>query len=324
MPPQLVHRMHRIDRRTFVGSAAALVAGGMLRPEVGAAMRLPGAPARLPLGFSTLGCPKWDWLTTIDFAASHGFAAIELRGIQDTMDLTKRPEFQPDRLAQTRRELTDRGLVVSDLGASTNLHETDSAKRDAGLAEARGFIDLASALKAPYVRVFGNKFLPDVPREETLARVAATLRMLGDYAKARNVVVLLETHGDFTDSPTVLEIIRRADSTGAAVLWDAHHTFAFGKESPETSVRALGPYIRHVHLKDSVPAGEDRRYVLTGKGDVPVQRQVDALVRMKYAGFYNFEWEKRWHPEIEEPEVAFPQFADVMGGYLRAAGIKPR
>jgi len=191
MPPQLVHRMHRIDRRTFVGSAAALVAGGMLRPEVGAAMRLPGAPARLPLGFSTLGCPKWDWLTTIDFAASHGFAAIELRGIQDTMDLTKRPEFQPDRLAQTRRELTDRGLVVSDLGASTNLHETDSAKRDAGLAEARGFIDLASALKAPYVRVFGNKFLPDVPREETLARVAATLRMLGDYAKARNVVVLL-------------------------------------------------------------------------------------------------------------------------------------
>jgi len=45
---------------------------------------------------------------------------------------------------------------------------------------------------------------------------------------------------------------------------------------------------------------------------------------MKYGGFYNFEWEKRWHPEIEEPEVAFPQFADVLGGYLRHAGIKPR
>src|SRR5947207_15900669 len=119
MLPQLVHRMHMIDRRTFVGSAAAFVAGGMLRPEAGAATRSLGLPARLPLGFSTLGCPKWDWLTAIDFAASHGFAAVELRGIQDTMDLIKRPEFQPDRLAQTRRELTDRGLVVSDLGAST-------------------------------------------------------------------------------------------------------------------------------------------------------------------------------------------------------------
>jgi len=317
--------MRMIDRRTFVGGAAAVVAGGMLRPQSGIETALQATRAgRLPLGFSTLGCPKWDWLTTLDFAASHGYAAIELRGILDTVDLTKRPEFQPDRLAQTRRQLADRSLVISDLGASTNLHESDPAKREAGLAEARGFIDLAGTLKVPYVRVFGNKYLPDVPREQTLARVAETLRTLGEYAKERNVVVLLETHGDFTDSPTVLDIIHRADSTAAAVLWDAHHTFAFGRESPETSARALGPYIRHVHLKDSVPAGDDRRYVLTGKGDVPVQRQVDALVRMKYGGFYNFEWEKRWHPEIEEPEVAFPQFADVVGGYLRHAGIKPR
>jgi sugar phosphate isomerase/epimerase len=318
--------MRMIDRRTFVGGAAALVAGGMLHPQGGtASTTLEGQAAkRLPLGFSTLGCPKWDWLTTLDFAASHGYAAIELRGIQETVDLTKRPEFQPDRIAQTRRELADRRLVISDLGASTNLHEMDPSKREAGLAEARGFIDLASALKTPYVRVFGNKYLPDVPREQTLAHVAATLRTLGEYAKERNVVVLLETHGDFTDSATVLEIIHRADSAGAAILWDAHHTFAFGKESPETSVRELGPYIRHVHLKDSVVSGDDRRYVLTGKGDVPVRRQVAALVRMKYAGFYNFEWEKRWHPEIEEPEVAFPQFADVVGGYLRDAGVTPR
>ena len=198
------------------------------------------------------------------------------------------------------------------------------AKREAGLAEARGFIDLASKLEVPYVRVFGNKYLPGMTREQTLTNVAATLRALGEYAKPRHVVVLLETHGDFTDSPTLLEIMRRADSAGAAILWDAHHTFAFGKESPETSARELGPYIRHVHLKDSVPAGNDRRYVLTGTGEVPVRRQVEALARIGYTGFYNFEWEKRWHPEIEEPEVAFAQFAEVVSGYLRDAGIKPR
>jgi sugar phosphate isomerase/epimerase len=79
-----------------------------------------------------------------------------------------------------------------------------------------------------------------------------------------------------------------------------------------------------VHLKDSVPAGSDRRYVLTGTGDVPVRRQVEALARMKYTGFYNFEWEKRWHPEIEEPEVAFAQFAEVVSGYLRDAGVPAR
>jgi sugar phosphate isomerase/epimerase len=318
--------MRMIDRRTFVGGASALVAAGMLpsAPERGPIIRERALAARLPLGFSTLGCPKWDWLATLDFAAAHGYSAIELRGIQDTVDLTKRPEFQASRVAQTQRELADRHLVISDLGASTNLHETDPAKREAGLTEARAFIELASTLKVPYVRVFGNKFLPGLPREQTLSRVAETLRSLGEYAKQRNVVVLLETHGDFTDSPTVLEIMRRADSTGAAILWDAHHTFVFGKESPETSARELGPYIRHVHLKDSVPAADDRRYVLTGTGEVPVRRQVEALARMKYTGFYNFEWEKRWHPEIEEPEVAFPQFAEVVGGYLRDAGVAPR
>ena len=82
-------------------------------------------------------------------------------------------------------------------------------------------------------------------------------------------------------------------------------------------MRRLGSYIRHTHLKDSVPAGNDRRYVLTGTGNVPVRRQVEALQKIGYRGFYSFEWEKRWHPEIEEPEVALAQFATVVSGYLR-------
>ena len=106
-----------------------------------------------------------------------------------------------------------------------------------------------------------------------------------------------------------------------ALLWDAHHTFAFGKEAPEITVQRLGRWIRHTHLKDSVPAGTDRRYVITGTGDVPVRKQVELLARMGYRGSYSFEWEKRWHPEIEAPEIALPQFAKLVGGYLREFGV---
>jgi sugar phosphate isomerase/epimerase len=210
-------------------------------------------------------------------------------------------------------------LRIVDLGASANMHELDAAKRAADFDEARRFIDLANALDAKFIGVFGNKYLAGVPREATLERVAAGLRELGTYASDKNVTVLLESHGDFTDSPTLVEIMRRADSAGVALLWDAHHTFAFGHEAPEDTYRQIGPYVRHVHLKDSVPAGDDRRYVLTGAGEVPVRRQIEVLVRNNYPGYYNFEWEKRWHPEIEEPEVAFAQFAEVAGGYLRDA-----
>ncbi len=310
-----------MNRRDFVAAAAGSLVAGCAGVRAGASGGAATA-MRLPLGFSTLGTPKWNWIPTLDFAAAHGFAAVELRGILETLDLSQRPEFQPSQIAQTRRELRDRGLVVPVLGASINMHERDVAKYAEAMAETRRFIDVASALGTPYVRVFGNTLVKGAPRSPQLAYIARGLRELGAYAQPRGVTVLLESHGDFVDSPTLLEIMRLVDSSAVALLWDAHHTFV-GGESPETSVRELGRLIRHTHLKDSVPTGADRRYVLTGTGEVPVRRQVEALARSGYRGLYNFEWEKRWHPEIEEPEVAIAQYASVVGGYLRDAGVAP-
>jgi hypothetical protein len=31
-----------------------------------------------------------------------------------------------------------------------------------------------------------------------------------------------------------------------------------------------------------------------------------------YQGYYSFEWEKLWHPELEEPEVALPAYVSAM------------
>src|SRR5436853_7197693 len=302
-------------RRAFLETTAAiLVSPRGLR-----------SAARLPIGFSTLGCPAWTWKQILDFAQAHDYAAIELRGIQKNMDLTLTPELSRDggRIEESKRELRERGLKVSDLGASAQLHEQDPAKRAAQLDEARRFIDLAETLRAPYVRVFGNNYVKGVPRDMMLAHIARGLRELGDYARPKGVTVLIESHGDFTDSPSLLALLEQAASPSVALLWDAHHTFVSGKEQPEDTVRQLGRYIRHTHLKDSVPAATagGRRYVLTGTGEVPVRRQIEALVKIGYRGFYSFEWEKRWHPDIAEPEVAIAQFATVAAEYLRAAGV---
>src|SRR5213592_3210321 len=301
-------------RREFVATAAAAFATRYTR-------WLPRGD-HLPLGFSTLGCPAWTWPQILDFAAAHGYVAVELRGLLSAMDLSQVPEFAPARLEEAKRQLAAHSIAVSDLGASAQLHEMDPAKRAAQLAEARRFIDLAQALGAPYVRVFGNNYVKDVPRADMLAHIARGLRELGDYARPKGVTVLIESHGDFTDSPSLLELLRQADSPAVQLLWDAHHTFVSGKEQPEDTVRQLGRYIRHTHVKDSVPQGNDRRYVLTGTGQVPVKRQIEALVKIGYRGYFSFEWEKRWHPEIEAPELAFAQFTDVAGGYLRAAGVR--
>jgi sugar phosphate isomerase/epimerase len=315
-----------ITRRDFIGSAAALAASACVR--TGAPAPAPSAPQslrsgdRLPMGFSTLGCPEWEWPRILDFAATHGYAAVELRGVQKEMDLTKRPEFAPAQLDVTRRQIADHGLRISCLGASANMHEMVVTRRAAAMDEGRRFIDLARALQAPYVRVFGNQYVAGVPRDDMLAHIAGGLRELGSYASDKGVTVLIESHGDFTDSATLRDLMQRADSPGVAILWDAHHTFASSHEQPEDTVQQLGRWIRHTHLKDSRPEGKERRYVLLGKGDVPVRRQIETLAGIGSKGIYSFEWEKRWHPEIEEPEIAFAQFAAVAGEYMRNAGVR--
>ena len=265
----------KIPRRNFLTtSTAAGVSALAFRPL---ALH---AQEKLPLAFSTLGCPGWDWPNILDSAHSYGYAAIELRGLKGKMDLPSQPEFTPDQIAKRKQELAAHGLKLACVSSSTELHTKDPDKRAKTLADGKRFIDLASALSAPYVRVFGNKI--DGPRDEVLARVVAGLQELGAYAGTRNVVVILESHGDFVDSPTLKAVLTRADSQNVGLLWDAHHTFVDGHESPEQTVKELGKWIRHTQLKDSVLNGTERKYVQTGTGEVPIERQVLALRKIGY------------------------------------------
>jgi sugar phosphate isomerase/epimerase len=303
-------------RRDFLKLASAAVAAPILAPLHTLA---DAKPSRIPIAFSTLGCPGWEWKKILEFAQQHGFAAIELRGIQGNLDLPANALFAPDRIAQTKSEIHAAGLKIANLGSSANLYYEEGEQRKKELNDAHRFIDLASALEAPYVRVFGGKDQSDTspaPGDAVKARVAAGLRELGAYAAPRNVTVIIESHDHFTSSAALKDVLHAAGSDHVGLLWDAHHTFATSNEDPEFTVKQLGAWIRHTHLKDSTGSGEDRHYVLTGRGNVPVERQIKALQGIGYKGFYCFEWEKLWHPDIDDPEIAIADYARVVGQCL--------
>lgn len=279
---------------------------------------------RLPLAFSTLGCPAWSWREILDRAANWGYAAIELRGLHGEMDLTRCPDLTRGQLAARRRDLDALGLVISDLGSSARLHDPPGPARAAQLDEARRYIDLAHRLHAPYVRVFGDRVLPGQPREASVDRVIAGLHELGAHARGSGVSVLIESHGDYCDSPTLERILGAVGLPTAGLLWDAHHTVMMAHEGPPATFGRVGRYVRHVHLKDSLPQGNGVRYVLPGEGVVPLREIVRVLVAGRYRGYYCFEWEKVWHPEIPPPEVAFPRFASLVGQFLTEAGVRSR
>jgi sugar phosphate isomerase/epimerase len=306
--------MSTLTRRRFVQSLGAFA----VAPAVRRAHGVETAP--LPISFSTLGCPSWPWRTIVDVAVREGYAAVELRGLEGELDLTKRPEFTSG-IAATVADLRARHLRVACLGSSAELHVREPAERARQMDEGRRFIDLAARLQAPYVRVFGDKYLPDEPKTALVERVAAGLRDLAAHAKGSGVEVIIESHGEVTDSAT-LKAILTASGPGTALLWDAHHTVVASKEAPADTYRALGQWVRHTHLKDSRPEGDTVRYVLTGTGTVPVREIVKVLAAGGYKGYYSFEWEKKWHPEIDDPQVAIPHYAKVMREYLADAGVR--
>ena len=305
--------MSTLTRRRFlqsVGASAAVIRSGPVR-----------AATQMPIAFSTLGCPKWPWKTILENARANGYAAIELRGIEGEMNLPKRQEFAPGAVATTLKDLSALDLKVSDLGSSAMLHSPDQAKRNEQMDEAKRFIDLAHTLNVPYVRVFGNNYVANEPKATTIARIADALRSLGHLREGQRRHHHRRIARRLHRFTPLLELMKQSGD-GVALLWDTHHTYVEGKEKPADTFAALGRYVRHTHIKDSVPAGADRHYVLTGKGDLPIADIVRTLVAGGYSGYYCFEWEKTWHPDIDEPEVAIPQYAKAMRGYLTNAGWK--
>jgi sugar phosphate isomerase/epimerase len=302
-----------ISRRAFLALSGAALA---IAPA--ARRRSP----RLPMSFSTLGCPAWSWKTILDVAAREGYAGIELRGLEGTMDLPSHPAFAPGLIANCLADLDALELRIVSVDSSIAFHVAEAGERSKALDEGKRYLELAHRLRARYVRMFGDKVPPGDSRPATISRIIDGLNTLTGAARGSGVTVLIESHGDFTDSPSLRAILEGAPD--AALLWDAHHTVVSSREEPARTFADIGRFVRHTHLKDSRPADGGVRYVLTGTGTVPVRETIEVLARAGYRGYYGFEWEKAWHPELEEPEVALPHYARVMRGWLEAAGVRPR
>ncbi len=270
------------------------------------------------LAFSTLGCPDWRFQQIVDFAAQHNFQGIEIRGLNRQMDLPVCNEFGS---AQTRanslRVMKDENLKFVGLGSSANMHFADPSKRKKNLDDAKLFIDLAHDLNCPYVRVFANNLPKDQERQATMELISAGLLELADYAKGSGVKVLMESHGDFVKSEDILAIMQSAEHPKVGLLWDMANMWTIAKEPPVEVYTKLKKYILHTHIKDAIVRDGNVQYKFLGQGEVPLFEGIDALMKGGYKGFYCFEWEKFWHPEIGEPDVAFADYIKVMRKHFR-------
>jgi Sugar phosphate isomerases/epimerases len=265
------------------------------------------------LAFSTLGCPDWSFEKIIDYAVQYGYKGIEIRGIQRELDLTKCKEFNTDaNRSGTLKLMKEKDLHFVDLGSSANMHFADAAVRKKNLDEAKRFIDLAQQINCPYIRVFPNSLPKDQDRNATMELIAKGLLELGDYANGSNVTVLTETHGDLLNSEDIKKVMELAEHKHVGLVWDVANMWTVTKESPAVVHKKLKKYIYHTHIKDAKVVDGKVQYTFLGQGEVPIFEAIDALSKGGYKGYYCFEWEKLWHPEIAEPELSFADYSKVM------------
>lgn len=260
----------------------------------------------MKIAFQTLACPDWDWEKTVETAARLGYDGIELRGVEGQMELARARPFLPDAIGSTIRQLKEKQLEICCLDTSCSFHDED--KFAGAIREGKETIDLAVKLGCPYIRVFGDKIPSPEQREATVSRIAAGLVELGRHAEGTGVTVLLETHGHINNCRIIRDIFDRLGAVAeVGLLWDFEHPFMNG-EDPETTYRELGAWIRHTHVKDARRVGDKKTLTLIGQGEVPVEQIVGILQRGGYDGWLSLEYEKKWMPELEEPDISLPAY----------------
>lgn len=241
----------------------------------------------------------------VDAAHRYGYAGIELRLIDGSLIDGDMPAAERDRVRQT---FARAALPIIAVDSSVRVAAAPSVK-DA-LAQLSPMLELAHEWESPLVRVFGGEWEGTRSRVDAVDQARHVLVEAAAEAERLGVSIALETHDRFSSVGLVAEVLKDMPAPAVA-LWDVGHPFRVG-DTPQEVLAQLAGRLAHVHIKDCRRQGDDWQLTLLGEGEVPVRSCVDALGDFGYSGWLSVEWEKKWHPEIAEPEVALPQFAELL------------
>ena len=139
-----------------------------------------------------------------------------------------------------------------------------------------------------------------------------------EYAAPLGLIVAPESHDNWVRSAALAEILAQVPHPALRALWDFGNAFADG-EDPLDGLRAIGPWLGYVHVKDGVLQDGAWRLTQLGQGQLPLKDILRGLLALGYTGALTFEWERAFHPELEPAETAFPTALGVLRQLLAEA-----
>ena len=257
------------------------------------------------LSFSTRGWNDLPWENQIRDAEEYGFQGIEVYNLSRVTSLTDRSgPFDPYHLNETGRALREKKLSISCLDTSIDL-----SGETVNTAEFQSLLQAAVTLRTGYVAVCALKDDED--------RVRANLDIILPMLDNTDVCLLMKTTGIYADTDRLRKMLDSFARDELGALWDMHHPYRDYGEKPDATIRNLGAYVKHVHLRDSDDTGD---YNLIGEGTLPLREMMQALGSIDYGGFISMEWKPEWMPDLPLREVIFPYFTNYIKRFENPRG----
>ncbi len=265
----------------------------------------------MKISFSSLGAPDKPLDEFAAMLGKNGYDAIELRGRPG-----KHVHWEDDggRRAEVRNILSDHGLeaaAVSTYVFSANRESGGPERPDhrderGNVDELKRWVDLASDLGAPNVRIFGGALPEDETIEDALPRVARIM----DAGAAVNpeVNICLELHDVWNTGEIVSRVLDSTEHSNCMALWDVCGPWP--AEPPQETLEYVTPgRIAYLHLCDCfrVPGRKGPYHCFLGAGEVPVEWIVRQLRDIGWDGFLDVEWEGIYNDYMPEVEIGAAQ-----------------
>ncbi|MBR6634846.1 MAG: TIM barrel protein, partial [Clostridia bacterium] len=265
----------------------------------------------MKLSFSTKGWHGYSWDEFCNIAEKQGFNGIELHNINNSSFNEKNGAFYSTSAQATVRNMYEKNLRIPCIDTLANPACVED--REAFTKELDKCLEIACTLHIPYVRIKATDTGADYDTQKN--EVISVLSAIIPKAEKLGVTIIIETAGIFADTTKLLEVLNTFSCDSLAALWDVYSTYFIAKEEPEITIKNLGAYVKHVHVKDAVCENGALTFCLIGEGELPIDEVVLSLTSVNYNGYASIEWDPKWMPELDDMEIIFSHYVSFMARF---------
>jgi len=239
---------------------------------------------QIRLGVASYSLRKFKRTQAIEMVKACGVTYVNIKSFHLDYKLS------PEELAAGRKEFDDAGLKV--VGSGNN--SIGSEKEIAPLFE--------------YAKHARFDLLVIAPKPELLPAIEAAVKKTG-------IAVAIHNHGPedkiFPAPSDALKLIKDMDPR-VGLCVDVGHTTRAGKDVVQ-EIADAGPRVLDMHMKDLKDLMNKNSQVPVGDGKMPVAEIFKQLVKMKYPGYVNLEYEIDADDPVPGMKKSFDHMRKVAG-----------